>query len=183
MKTRQIKNMMVPLTEYSTVSKNATLKEAVEILKMAQEKYDKSIYPHRAVLVYDDNHRIIGKVSQIDVLRSLEPKYDEIFDKNTRSIGFTLNFQKFMIEKMRLMDAPMKQLCKKAAGKKVETFMTVPEEGEFIEIDASLDEAVHQFVLGRHQSLLVVEKNDIVGILRLTDVFEVVAGEISMCLV
>ena len=37
--------------------------------------------------------------------------------------------------------------------------MYTPAEGEFVSQDASLDEAIHQFVLGKHQSLLVIDNN------------------------
>jgi predicted transcriptional regulator len=49
--------------------------------------------------------------------------------------------------------------------------MQIPSEGEYIEADALLEDAMHQLVLGQHQSLLVTEGGKIVGILRLTDVF------------
>jgi predicted transcriptional regulator len=50
--------------------------------------------------------------------------------------------------------------------------MYTPSEGEYIEADASLCEAVHMLVMGHHQSLLVTRDKKIVGILRLTDVFK-----------
>ncbi|MGC8719330.1 MAG: CBS domain-containing protein, partial [Thermodesulforhabdaceae bacterium] len=56
-----------------------------------------------------------------------------------------------------------------------------PVEGEFVEIDASLNEAIHKFVIGQHQSLLVLDKGEIVGVLRLSDVFMEVAQMIKQC--
>ena len=50
-----------------------------------------------------------------------------------------------------------------------------------IEIDAALGEAVHQLVIGYHQSLLVTEAGRIVGILRLADVFQEVADAVLEC--
>lgn len=37
--------------------------------------------------------------------------------------------------------------------------------------NATLEEAIHVLIMGHHQSLLVIRQNEIVGILRLTDVF------------
>lgn len=180
-----IKNVMVPLSEYATVPQSATLSEAVSVLKDSQKKFDQSRYRHRAILVYDENNKIVGKVSQLDILKSLEPKYDDMLTGTRRSfnMGFTRNFQKAMLEQLRLWEAPMKQICKKAAEKRVDSFMTRPEEGEFIEAEAHLNEGIHQLVLGNHQSLLVIssESKEIIGILRLTDVFEAVAAEIAEC--
>ena len=55
-----VKEIMVPLSDYPTVSEDATLKDAVEALEKAQKKLDPSRYQHRAVLVYDDNKKIVG---------------------------------------------------------------------------------------------------------------------------
>jgi len=182
---RFVKDLMVPLSEYATVSKTATLSEAVSALEKSQKAFDQNRYRHRAVLIFDEDNKIVGKVSQSDILRSLEPKYDEMLTGTRRSfsMGFTRNFQKSMLEQLRLWEAPLNQICKKAAEKKVDSFMTRPEEGEYIEGDAHLNEAIHQLVLGNHQSLLVTapESKEIVGVLRLTDVFEVVAEEIAGC--
>ena len=76
LKTKQVKDLMLQLSEYATVSKNATLAEAVMALKKSQDKFDKSRYQHRAVLVLDDKGNVVGKVGFIDILKGLEPKYD-----------------------------------------------------------------------------------------------------------
>jgi predicted transcriptional regulator len=75
----------------------------------------------------------------------------------------------------------MEQICRKAARVRVKNFMVTPTEGEMIEPEASLGEAVHQLVLGKYQSLLVVRDKQAVGVLRLTDVAEAVIGEILAC--
>ena len=173
---------MIPLSEYATVSKDATLSEAVVALKAAPEQFDPTTYRHRAILVYDEKNNIIGKLSLICILRALEPKYDQmISDKRPMHVGFTRQFQKSMLEQLKLWEAPLKDICKKAANVKVENFMMVPVEGEYVEKNASLNEAIHQFVMGHHQSLLVTEGKKIVGVLRLTDVFTAVTEMIIAC--
>jgi predicted transcriptional regulator len=52
--------------------------------------------------------------------------------------------------------------------------MHTPGEGEYVNEDASLEVACHQLVLGHHQSLLVTRGDKIIGILRLTDVFNAI---------
>jgi CBS domain containing-hemolysin-like protein len=54
-------------------------------------------------------------------------------------------------------------------------------DGEHIEAEATLDEAIHQLVVGGYQSLLVRRGVDIVGLLRLTDVFAAVSDTIKSC--
>ena len=60
-----VRDLMVPLEEYATVPEEATLFEAVMALEQAQERLDRNRYKylHRAVLVYDKNKKIVGKIS------------------------------------------------------------------------------------------------------------------------
>ena len=174
MKTTTVKDMMVPLSEYATVHKDATLYEAVMELEKSQERFKRSPYRHRAVLVFDENHEILAKITQMDVLRALEPKYREI--GNTGKIpysGFSSQFIKSMMSAFDLWEEPLADICKKAAITKVKDFMYSPGEAEFVRENATLGEAIHQLVMGIHHSLIV--RNDeqkIVGVLKLTDVFE-----------
>ena len=61
--------------------------------------------------------------------------------------------------------------------------MYVPEEGEYVKSSDTLAMGIHQLVMGHHQSLLVTgEKMDeIVGILRLKDVFKQVVNAMKAC--
>jgi predicted transcriptional regulator len=76
-----------------------------------------------------------------------------------------------LLEKFSLWETPIHETCKKAMNQKVTAFMYVPTEGEYVEENSSLTEAIHHLVMGHHQSLLVTKESRIVGILRLTDVF------------
>jgi CBS domain-containing protein len=182
MKTKLVKDLMVPVSGYATVSQEATLYEAITALEEAQKKFDPSRYRHRAILIYDENQKIVGKVSHLDVLRALEPKYEKIGDTVSLSrFGFSPHFLKTMQDQLRLWDKPMNHICKKAAQLKVKTFMYTPTEGEFVDENASLDEAINQFIMGHHQSLLVTRDKEIVGILRLTDVFNEICQAIKTC--
>ena len=59
--------------------------------------------------------------------------------------------------------------------------MYTPGEGEYVSEEASLEMACHQLVMGHHQSLLVTRGDDIVGILRLTDVFNAIFLAMKKC--
>lgn len=182
MKTVKVKELMVPLSEYATVSEEATLYEAVAALEQAQQRFHKERDKHRAILVYDQNKNIIGKISQFDVLRSLEPKYEEIGDlKAISRFGWSPAFVKSMLTNYGLWERPLQDICRKAAQKIVKDIMVTYSEGEYVSEDASLDEAIHLLVMGYHQSLLVSRDKEIVGILRLTDVFREVCSSIKAC--
>ncbi|UCF95524.1 MAG: CBS domain-containing protein [Desulfobacterales bacterium] len=173
---------MIPLSEYATVSEEATLYEAVLALEKAQLDFDHTRYRHRAILVLDKTGKVVGKLSQLDVLRALEPKYEDMLDrKGLHRFGFTKEFMKSMLKDYHLFDRPFEDICHKAGAQNVKKFMYTPSEGEYVAETASLDEAIHQFVMGHHQSLLVTRGEDIVGILRLTDVFAAVFHAMKEC--
>jgi CBS domain-containing protein len=177
---KKVKDLMVPLSEYATVSEEATLFDAITALKESQKAFDQTRYRHRAVLIYDKDRRIVGKVSQLDILRALEPKYNKV-EESAAGYGFSRRLLKSMFQQYRLWNEPLADICRKAVKWKVKTFMYTPSEGEYVDYDASLNEAIHQLVMGHHQSLLVVENDRIVGILRLTDVFKEVCEIIRSC--
>ena len=59
MKSRTVKELMVPLAKYATVPDTATMFEAVTALEKAQQEFDQTRYRHRAVLVYDQNKQVV----------------------------------------------------------------------------------------------------------------------------
>ncbi len=175
MKTISVKDLMVPLDEYATVPDSATLYDAVLALEEAQGKFEHLPYKHRAVLVFNKKNKIVGKLSQLDIIKSLEPKYGEMGDiKSLSRFGLSRKFISSILEQNYLWDKPLDHICKKANTIKVKDFMYKPSEGEYVNENASLETACHQLVLGHHQSLLVTSGDEIIGILRLTDVFNAI---------
>jgi len=182
MKNYKVVDVMVPLSEYATVSEDATLYEAVSELEKAQEEFDHTRYRHRAILVLDHGGKVVGKLTQLDSLKALEPKYDDMLDRQrSHQLGFTRKFMKSMLKDQHLFVGPLEDMCRKAGEQSVKRHMHTPSEGEYIEEEASLDEAIHQLVLGNHQSLLVTRQGAITGILRLTDVFAAVYHTMREC--
>lgn len=176
------KDIMVPLEDYATVSENATLYEAVKALEEAQRKFDQNKYRHRAILVFDSGGNIVGKLSQLDVLKSLEPRYEGIGDmKGLSRYGVDPEYIRQMIKDYGLWKQPLDDICRKASALIVKDIMQIPTEGEYVAEEATLNEAVHQLIVGQHQSLLVTRDGKIVGVLRLTDVFKKITGLINEC--
>jgi len=184
MKTIGVKDLMVPLEDYVTISEEATLFEAVTALEKARDEIDRTRYQdlHRALLVTDKNNRVVGKISMLDMLKALEPKYTGLGDAGRLSrAGFSAQFLQSMLDNASLWRSPLKDLCSKAAGFKVKNFLYAPTEGEYVEESATLDEAIHLLLMGHHQSLLVSKDKDIVGILRICDVFLEISKTMKTC--
>ena len=116
METITVKDLMVPLDEYATVRDDASLYEAVKALEKAQEDLDREryLYLHRAILVYDKNKQIVGKISQLDVLKALEPRYSEMGDLNVISrAGLSAEFVKSIVDRYDLYRTSFTKWIKK----------------------------------------------------------------------
>ncbi|MEE4111369.1 MAG: CBS domain-containing protein [Desulfobacteraceae bacterium] len=175
MKNYCVKEMMVPISEYATVSDDATLFEAVLALEKAQEKFQQSRYSHRAVLILDKNKRVIGRLSQMDFLRALEPRdanLDQI--RKFKQFGFSRKAVSLQQEEYLKSSPPILDVYSHTAKLKVADFMQRLTEGEYIDEHTSVDNALHQLTSGSNLSLLATRGKDIVGVLRLADVFSAV---------
>ena len=97
---------------------DATSFEAVVALEKAQETLDRTRfkYLHRAILIYDKNNNIASKISQLDVLKALEPKYVKMGDQRSFSrFGFSQKVLKSLREQFSLFERPLDDTCRKAA--------------------------------------------------------------------
>ena len=174
---------MVPLAQYATVSEDATLVEAVRTLEQAQRAFDKERYRHRAVLVLDREGRLVGKLSQHDVLRALEPNYCSVSGLDSVSrFGLSPQYLESIARQHGLWSTPLEGLCRSSTRLRVKEIMHAPDQGEYIEEDSPVTKALHHLVMGCHHSLLVTDKqHEIVGVLRLTDVFSLVCQTLQDC--
>jgi CBS domain-containing protein len=172
MKTITVKELMVPLEAYATVSKEATLREAVIALEKAQMTLAPSQHLHRAILVLDEYGKVVSKIIMKDILVALEPNYGKVegMEVLERS-GFSPDLIKDMLEHNALWAEPLQFFGERAARLKVSDFIQAPSENEYIDENATLGEATHQLIVQPYLSLLVTSEDEVVGILRLSDVF------------
>jgi CBS domain-containing protein len=180
MKTIKVKELMLPLKDYATVHKEATLREAVLALEKAQKTLDPTQHKHRAILVLDENGKVVGKITMKDILVAIEPNYGKVegMEVLERS-GYSPDLIKDMLEDIPLWSEPLQFFCERATRLKVSNFVQAPSEGEYIDENATLGEATHQLIVYPYHSLLVTSGNNIVGILRLSDVFAKICDEIK----
>jgi CBS domain-containing protein len=182
MKMKTVKDIMTPLSEYRTISMEATLYEAAMALKAAQQEFNGDHVHHRLLLIVDESGHVVGKLSQMDVLRALEPKGEHVANsRSLRRFGVSRDYLKPMLMQCRFWEQPLMDLCKAAGRLKVKRLIHTPLEGEFVDENASLAGAVHQLALEHHQSLLVTRGKEIVGILRQRDMFREVVETLSAC--
>ncbi len=180
MDTKKAKDVMVPLSEYATVNENDTLEKAIKILYQSQKKISADAYKHRAILAYDETGMITGKVSELDILRALEPKYsqfghsDHMAKMGLSRFGLSYDFLHSLVKNYDLWNESFEALVEKAKKRKVKKIMYSPQEGEYVDEDLPIPDAIHQLILCHHQSLLVLKQDKVIGILRLTDIFKLI---------
>jgi len=61
MKTKTVKDLMRPLSEYITISTEANLYEATQALDQAKKEFEKNPKLHKIILISDENGEIVGK--------------------------------------------------------------------------------------------------------------------------
>ncbi|PID55451.1 hypothetical protein CSB45_15970 [candidate division KSB3 bacterium] len=182
MNTFCVKDLMVPISEYATVQVGTTMLDALRELSNAQAAYTESHYLHRGILVLDEHHNVIGKISQLRVLKAVIPESSLRSDIDLDQFGFSSSFIDRMKLKYRLDNKIINnENLNNIASLKVEEFMQIPEPGEFVAEDANLDVAIYQLVSKTHLSLLVTRGEKIVGILRIADVFAALSQEMEKC--
>ena len=84
-----VKDLMIPIEQYTTVNQDMTVREAIEALEAAQEKYQiqEGNYKHRALLVLNNEGQVVGKLSHLDIVMNMEPKYRS--QKGSEAIAHT----------------------------------------------------------------------------------------------
>ena len=182
MKTRHVRELMVPIADYATIHADATIGEAILALENENKRHGDKPYRHHSLVVIDANRHAVGRLSQIDIMHALEPRYGELGD--ARWIGQSVFSRRALValrETFQLWERPLDEVCRGMGDVHVRDFMQIPREGEFVEDTDTMNVAIHRIVMGRHHSLLVTRDREIVGILRSTDLFNTFYEMLAAC--
>lgn len=171
MESTTVKDLMVPLSDYRTVSRDATLLEAAGILGKALDEHDQESSRHRALLVVDDDGRIVGKLSEHDLMSALVLNYKTFMKQISEFIIRGAATGKPILRQVDFRSLSSRELREQAARKTVKESMYELSDGVSIDEIATIDVALRRLVVGLHHSILVTRDSDIVGVLRLMDVF------------
>src|SRR3989339_1872543 len=169
MYTKLVKDLMIPVDLYPTVNQNATMLEAISKLKKANELSQSAQQPFRAVLVKNDEGKIVGKIGHIAFLKALEPKYNQMFDIDKLSrVALSSGYIDSMIQQYSLWEEGI-DICKIANDVKVKDIMSPIE--QHIDENETIGNAIHKIIMWQTLSILVTRDIEIVGIIRLSDLY------------
>lgn len=172
-----VKDLMTPISEYATIPEGSSLFKAIIALENAKQERGGNIHPHWMVLIMGKNKKVLGKLSQLDILRALAPRdtYTDKIDEMGK-FGFSTNFISKMREEYRLKKSSLENFYThpNTMNMNVEDFMKTIGENEFVDENTALDTAAHLMFVKNRLSLLVTQENRFVGVLRLSDVFSTI---------
>ena len=159
---KKVKDIMIPIADYSSVSVNNTVKEAIAVLQKSFCNLDTGeCHGHRSVLVFDDKNRLVGLLNFRALLLAIEPRFLKMEG------GPTLFKEGFFTER-----------SKEEAEKKVKDIMQHLELIT-INIDDSLLKAVHLMLKHKLGTLPVLEGDMVVGMVRNNEVFNEIAKAVT----
>lgn len=167
---KNVKDLTIPFEDYAHVSANVSLAAAIAALvERMVGPMGEVIRPRdRGVLVQAEDGRVIGKLSIWDLLAGLTPSFEPPVDP----FG-TVDDRLLWSQWLR------PDVAARARSIRVGDLLSGAPRYETIEESAPLDLAVHRLIRGRHLSLLVTRGDQIVGILRLSDVLTAVNAIIN----
>jgi len=178
MEPQCVRDVMLPLDDVPTVSVGATLLDAVCTLERAQVRRPAGASRYRFVLVLNEQGQVVGKLGHLAFLRAIEPGFErprelEALDR----AGVDADLIDSISRYRRLWQEGLRDCCRRVAQLRVADVMRPVDES--IADDAPLLTAVSTLV--RLQSLSIpVRRGDlVVGVLRLADLYDVIANQIA----
>jgi len=170
-------DVMLPLDEYAVVSEDDTLYKAFIVLEEAQKKRSKGRQKHRAVLVKNSKNEIVGKLGHLGFLKALEPGYKNLGELDVISkAGLTKEFITSMMKNFELLQDDLDEIRKKTKTIKIKEVMRPMTEQ--VDVNDTINEAIHKIIMWQVLSCLVTKGGKVVGILRISDLFDEVSRNI-----
>lgn len=159
-----VREVMIPIEEYTTISEEHTVREAVEKLR---ESFSAKISTsrimetgHRSILVFDRSGNLQGLLTIVDLLRGIMPSY---LSAPKPSMADSIQYSPMFWVGMYFREV------KKLGRKKISEVMSPAPLR--IDADANLMEAAHAMLANNRRRLAVTEGGKIVGVVREQDLF------------
>ncbi len=177
MKAQCVKDIMIPIDRYAVVRDDATVLDAIRVLKQARAVMTKDRHMPRAVVVVDKDDVAIGQIGHLDFLAALEPRqpWKHDVDAMTRAGVDSTTIDSLMASQQFWQDN-LDDACRRARAVRVADIMHPVSDS--IDEMASIAEAIRKIVGHRAMRMLVLRGGEAVGIVRLADLF----AEIADCI-
>ncbi len=173
MDLKTVKELMTPAEQLPRISQEESFSAVLKALDRCHAEFQSGKKSTCILLVHDGQGRIVGKVSPIDLLLALEPRYSGL-KGNIGEYARSHSYDKMIgsaLDQASLWTTPLRELCSNASNLPIKDFIRHPATGQTVKATDSLDQALHRFVTGRHDSLFVTDGSRLVGMLTFSDVY------------
>jgi len=178
MERKKVKDIMIPVEEYATIKKDASLLDMVYILDESNKKLPEGHHKLRSVLVTDLYGDIIGKIGHLVFLKALEPKYDRMTDFNKLSnAGLSSDFLQSIMSNLSLWDDIFIDISQRAKMIKVSEVMHPINES--VNENTSVFEAIHKMIMWDALSIPVTKESKVTGLIRQADLYREITAFIK----
>lgn len=161
---RLVKDVMIPITDYTTITDEATVGEAVKKLR---ESFSAAACTsrlmetgHRSIIVFDHQGRIKGMLSIVDLLQEIMPFY---LSAPKPSMADAIQYSPMFWR--GAFNREIKLLAKRQVGE------IMSPEPVTIDDDANLMEAAYMMVTQKVRRMVVMRQRDVAGVIREQDLF------------
>lgn len=167
MLNKTVRDIMISIDDYPTLRQDATLYDALNVLDQARVKSTENEEPFKAVLVKDINGRIIGKAGLLSLIMAMNSC---LINKNIKSKYNVSNEEIDAVrDQMDFWKDNLRELSFDAETIMIKDIMQPVE--NCIDINAKVDDAINKLSIYNTISILVIDGTKIVGIIRLSDIF------------
>ena len=178
MKKILVRELMIPLDSFPSVNEDATLADAIMEMQRSQLTLPPNLHRYRAIIVKSHYGKVIGKLGHFDFLRALEPKYTHLHDiDQLRKANLSVNFINDIMEQYHFWEDEMYDLYDRIYTVNVKEYMQPID--RTININASLPQAIHQLLMQQNISLMVADGDEIIGILRISEIYNDLVSRIT----
>ncbi len=167
------RDVMVPIAEYPHAQGDQTLAEGVRLLEKSPIEFDGRTSMPRILLVFADEHQLIGVVRRRDILRGLEPDYHGELDITHPEAHFKTEIDPNLTDLIgseseerlrRKLERPLSEVARAIEGS--------------VEADDSLMKVVRELVARDTHLAVVIDDEHVVGVVRTLDVLRKVCADI-----
>jgi CheY-like chemotaxis protein len=166
---KKVRDIMIHIDDYSKVSMDDTVKDAVSNLMISFNKFISSgrimETGHRSLLVYDQNNDVVGILSIMDLIRAIRPAY---LSAAKPPLADSMQYSPMFWE--GLFTTQAKTLSQKKVG---DIMSDVPRS---IDQDTNLMEAANLMFSNQIRRLIVTDGHRILGVVREQEIFFEIAN-------
>jgi CheY-like chemotaxis protein len=163
-KERSVMAVMIPIEEYTTLTEDHTIQDAINRLKESfspKVSSDKIMETgHRSLLVYDDTGKVRGILAIADLLRAMMPEY---LSSPKPFLADSIQYSPLFWSGMFTREA------KTLAKKKIKDVMSPAP--LTIGWDSNLMKAAYMMIKEGRRRLAVVKEGKVIGVIREQDLF------------